>query len=205
MLALIFAGGDGSRLKLGEKALVTVGGRAMLSRVADAFLAAGMTPLVVTSHKTPFTRNYCRAQGLEFIDTAGIGYMDDLHEAVELCGETGPLFTAATDIPYLTADIVAEVLDTYLGSGKEACSTWIPLEFCRRFNTVPRYCETIDGVEATPCALNIFLGEKLTDVQTECAILLREPAMAFNVNTREELAAAEKMFEEFTKKRTADI
>ncbi|HJJ36531.1 MAG TPA: NTP transferase domain-containing protein, partial [Methanocorpusculum sp.] len=146
MLALIFAGGDGSRLRLGEKALVTVGGRAMLSRVADAFIAAGISPLVVTSHKTPYTRNYCRAQGLEFIDTAGIGYLDDLHEAVELCGDTGPLFTSATDIPYLTAPTITTVRDAYLASEKEACSTWIPLECCRRFNTSPRYCETINGV-----------------------------------------------------------
>jgi len=201
MLALIFAGGDGSRLKLGEKALVTVGGRAMLSRVTDAFGIAGVDPLVVTSHKTPYTRNYCRAQGLEFIDTSGTGYMEDLHEAVVLCGETGPLFTSAADIPYLTAGIISEVLDTYLTSGKEACSTWIPLEYCRKFNTSPRYCESINGVEATPCTLNIFLGEKLNDVQTEVAILLKEPTMAFNVNTRDELAAAEKAFEEFAKKK----
>lgn len=199
MLALIFAGGNGSRLKLGEKALVTIGGRAMLSRVTDAFIAAGITPLAVTSHKTPYTRNYCRTQGIEFIDTAGTGYMEDLHEAVELCGETGPIFTAATDIPYLTADIISEVLDTYLASGKEACSTWIPLECCKRFNTSPRYCELVNGIEATPCALNIFLGEKLTEVQTEVAILLKEPTMAFNVNTREELASAEKAFKEFIK------
>ena len=200
MLALIFAGGDGSRLRLGEKALVTVGGRAMLSRVADAFLAAEISTLVVTSHKTPFTRNYCRAQGLEFIDTAGTGYLEDLHEAVELCGETGPLFTSAADIPYLTAETIIAVREAYFASGKEACSTWIPLACCRQFNTSPRYCETVNGVEATPCALNIFLGEKILDVQTELAILLQDPLMAFNVNTRDELAAAEKVFEEFAKK-----
>ena len=194
MLALIFAGGSGSRLNLGEKALVTVGGRAMLSRVADAFIEAEVEPLVVTSHKTPFTRNYCRAQGLDFIDTAGAGYLDDLHEAVELSGETGPLFTSATDIPFLSSKIISQVRDAYFASGKEACSTWVPLESCRKYNTVPRYCETVSGVEATPCALNIFLGEKLLDEQTELAMLLEEPLMAFNVNTREELAEAEKVY-----------
>ncbi|HJJ36808.1 MAG TPA: hypothetical protein O0X27_06510, partial [Methanocorpusculum sp.] len=58
-----------------------------------------------------------------------------------------------------------------------------------------------NGVEATPCALNIFLGEKILDEQTELAILLQDPLMAFNVNTRDELAAAEKVFEEFAKNR----
>ncbi len=87
-----------------------------------------------------------------------------------------------------------------MNPGKEACSTWIPLECCQQFNTVPRYCETINGVEATPCALNIFLGEKLNDVQSEVAILLKEPNMAFNVNTQEELTAAEKAFEDLIRK-----
>ena len=194
MLALIFAGGEGSRLKLGEKALVTVGGRAMLSRVVDAFLASGDEPVAVTSHKTPFTRNFCRAQGIDFIDTAGAGYLEDLHEAVELSGENGPIFTSAADIPYLTADIINQVKSAYFASGCEACSAWIPLEFCRRFNTEPRYCMTVEGIEAAPCALNIFLGAKLLDEQSEHAILLNEPKMAFNVNTREELEAAEKAF-----------
>ena len=198
MLGLIFAGGEGSRLKLGEKALVTVGGRAMLSRVADAFIAAGDEPVVVTSHKTPFTRNFCRAQGLDFIDTAGTGYLEDLREAVELSGEEGPLFTSAADIPYLTAEIISGVRMQYLASGYEACSTWVPLEFCRRYHVTPRYSREINGVPATPCALNIFLGSKLTEEQTELMLLLQEPRMAFNVNTREELEAAEKVFNEIS-------
>ena len=196
MLALIFAGGEGSRLKLGEKALVTVGGRAMLSHVADAFTNAGDEPVVVTSHKTPFTRNFCRAQGLDFIDTAGVGYVEDLHEAVELSGETGPLFTSAADIPYLTADIISYIRERYFTSGFEACSTWVPLEFCRKYHVHPRYTQEIDGVEATPCTVNIFLGAKLNDEQTELELLLNEPKMAFNVNTREELEAAERLFSE---------
>ncbi|HJJ85742.1 MAG TPA: NTP transferase domain-containing protein [Methanocorpusculum sp.] len=195
MLALILAGGEGSRLRLGEKALVTVAGRPMLSRVIEAFAQADVEPVVVTSHKTPFTRNFCRANDIEFIDTEGAGYVEDMCEAVSLSGEDGPLFTAAADIPYLTADIINTVRDAYFKSGKPACSTWIPISICEEFGMLPRYKEIINGVCATPCALNILTGSLAGEVQDEEAVLLHEPGLAFNVNTREELAAAEKMFE----------
>lgn len=194
MLALILAGGEGSRLRLGEKALVTVAGRPMLSWVIDAFSEADVEPVVVTSHKTPYTRNFCRANDIEFLDTEGIGYVEDMCEAVSLSGEEGALFTAAADIPYLTADIVNTVCDAYFASGKPACSTWIPLSLCEEYGMKPRYREVICGVAATPCALNILTGALTGEEQEEEEVLLNEPGLAFNVNTREELAAAEKMF-----------
>lgn len=194
MLALILAGGEGSRLRLGEKALVMVAGRPMLSRVIDAFTRAGIDAVVVTSNKTPFTRNFCRANDYDFIDTEGIGYVEDMCEAVLMSGEEGPIFTSAADIPFLTPDIIGQVLDRYFESKKPACSTWIPLEICEQYGMKPRYIETVHGVLATPCALNIFLGALVSEVQDEEAVLLHEPGLAFNVNTREELEAAERAF-----------
>ena len=194
MLALILAGGDGSRLRLGEKALVPVHDRPMISWVLDAFTMAGCEPFVVTSHKTPFTRNWCRANNVEFIDTTGIGYVEDLREAVEISGEDGPIFTSAADIPCLTADIIQKVLDAYHASGKSACSTWIPLTLCNKYGMLPRYRELIDGIPATPCALNIFMGSLVDEVQDELCLLLDEPGLAFNINTREELSVLEREF-----------
>lgn len=196
MYALILAGGEGSRLRLGEKGLVSVGGRPMISWVLDAFEQSGCSPVVVTSHKTPFTKNWCRANGTDFIDTAGAGYVEDLREAVLMIEESGALFTSAADIPCLTSEIVNEVKSKYLESKKPACSTWVPVKYCERYGVTPRYREVIDGVEATPCAFNIFMGSMYDETQDELCILLDEPLLAFNVNTREELAVLEKIIKE---------
>ncbi|MDO5844976.1 MAG: NTP transferase domain-containing protein [Methanocorpusculum sp.] len=195
MLALILAGGEGSRLKLGEKGLVPVGGKPMISLVLDAFTDGDCSPVVVTSYKTPFTRNWCRANGVDFIDTAGAGYVEDLHEAVAMTEEDGALFTSAADIPCLSSKIIREVREKYTASGKPACSTWIPIKYCERFGVSPRYRQIINGVEAAPCAFNIFMGSLLDEVQDELSILLDEPGLAFNINTREELAVLEREWE----------
>jgi len=81
MLALIMAGGEGSRLGMGEKPLVNICGRPMVSYVIDAFLAADHEVVVVASHRTPFTKNWCRAQGLTIYDAKGLGYVEDINAA----------------------------------------------------------------------------------------------------------------------------
>ncbi len=194
MLALILAGGEGSRLRLGEKALVPVADRPMIAWVLDAFLEAGCEPVVVTSYKTPFTRNWCRANGVEYLDTAGTGYVEDLDEAVEMCGEDGALFTSAADIPCLTRDIICRIHDAFRSHTKPACSTWVPVARCEQFGMQPRYRETICGIVATPCAVNILTGSLIGTVQDEYCLLLDEPGLAFNINTREDLRVLEKEF-----------
>ena len=81
MLALIMAGGRGTRLRMGEKPLVTICGRPMLSYVTDAFVAAGHEVVVVASYRTPFTKNWCRAQGIALYEAEGLGYIEDINAA----------------------------------------------------------------------------------------------------------------------------
>ncbi|MFW5638702.1 MAG: NTP transferase domain-containing protein, partial [Methanoculleus sp.] len=81
MLALIMAGGKGSRLRMGEKPLVTICARPMLSYVIDAFEAAGHEVVVVASHRTPYTKNWCRARGVTLYEAEGLGYVEDIQAA----------------------------------------------------------------------------------------------------------------------------
>lgn len=194
MLALILAGGEGSRLRLGEKALVMVQEKPMISWVLEAFVSAGCEPLVVTSYKTPFTRNWCRANAIGYLDTAGTGYVKDLTEAVEMTGISGALFTSAADIPCLTREIICRIRAAHETSGLPACSAWVPVWQCEMFGMLPRYREVVNGVSATPCAVNILTGDLIDEEQEECRLLLDEPGLAFNINTREELAVLEREF-----------
>ena len=98
MLALIFAGGGGTRLDLGEKPLVLIRGKPMIEYVIDAFTAAGHEVVVVLSGKTPFTRNWCRAREITHLTTSGAGYIEDIAEAVGTIGVTGPFFTCRSTL-----------------------------------------------------------------------------------------------------------
>ncbi|WP_067050504.1 NTP transferase domain-containing protein [Methanofollis ethanolicus] len=190
MLALILAGGQGSRLNMGEKPLVTICGRPMVAYVIDAFAAAGCEVMVVSSSQTPYTRNWCRAQGIDLYAAGARGYVADIVEAVTALGEEGPVFTSVSDIPCIRREIVERIQEAYLSAGTDALSAWVPAARCRGSSLRTAYLETVDGVPACPAGVNILLGARIEEEQEESRLLLDEPALGFNVNTQDDLARA---------------
>ncbi|HOI14298.1 MAG TPA: NTP transferase domain-containing protein [Methanoculleus sp.] len=189
MLALIMAGGEGSRLRMGEKPLVAICGRPMLSYVIDAFSAAGHEVVVVASHKTPFTKNWCRAQDVVLYEAEGLGYVEDINAAAADLEEAGtPFFTCVSDLPCLAPDIIAGIEDAWRRTGAPACSTWVPRDLCEEHGCRTQYTEEIDGTPACPAGINILTAGEPGAAQDELQLLLHDRRLAFNINTREELA-----------------
>jgi len=188
MLALILAGGSGSRLDLGEKPLVTIRSEPMIGHVIRAF-ESGYEPVVILSDRTPFTRNWCRAHNIEYLVASGTGYIPDIAEAVSILDEAAPFFTCVADLPCITPRIIREVEDRYRGSGKEACSVWVPISLGGRDS----YAEKVEGIMASPAGLNILRGDAIDRPQEELRLLISDRRLAFNINTREELAAVKSL------------
>jgi adenosylcobinamide-phosphate guanylyltransferase len=198
MHALIMAGGEGSRLNFGEKPLVPVCGQPMIAYVIHAFRQAGCEPVIAVSPRTPMTQNWCRANGIALCPSEGRGFVEDMIDAVRFLEEEGPLFISVSDIPCITADIVSSIRTAYDACGKNALSTWVPAGMVKSCRGGMPYREEIDGVEACPAGINILRGDRIGEVQDEHALLLRNPCLALNVNTRADLAEAEA----FMKQRT---
>jgi adenosylcobinamide-phosphate guanylyltransferase len=190
MLALIMAGGEGSRLGMGEKPLVTILGMPMISRVIEAFRGAGLDVVVVATPKTCFTQNWCRAQGIPLFRAAGLGYVEDLIEAVSELDEEAPLFTCGGDMPCITPSAISAIRSAYWDSDYPACSVWIPLATSENLGLSPAYTQLVNGVTASPAGVNILLGERITEPQPELQLLMEDPALAFNINTGNDLECA---------------
>jgi adenosylcobinamide-phosphate guanylyltransferase len=188
MLALILAGGSGTRLELGEKPMVTIRGKPMIEYVIEAFSAETHELVVVLSDKTPFTRNWCRARGIEHLVASGSGYIADITDAVSILEEEGPLFTCVADLPCISPRIIREIENRYQESGKEACSVWVPIELASWSGCRPSYSCTIQGVAAFPAGINIIRGDLIDRPQEEIQLLITDKRLAFNINTRDELA-----------------
>ena len=196
MLALILAGGSGTRLEMGEKPLVLIRGKPMIEYVIDAFTAAGHDVVVVLSGKTPFTQNWCRARGITLLTTSGAGYIDDIAEAVGTIGVTGPFFTCVADLPCLRPEIIIEVETRYRESGREACSVWIPRELASMSGCRSSYTGTVHGIAACPAGINIIRGDLIDRPQDEVPLIIADKGLAFNINTREDLAMLRTMLED---------
>jgi len=186
MRAMIMAGGSGTRLRLGEKPLVTIGGSPMISRVLSAFEEAGCEVIIVASPRTPFTVNWARANGFECIRASGQGYIQDLQEAVKAIEEHGPFFTCVADLPCITAAHIRQIRAAYEASGKEALSTWVPAQY-REEGDELLYKECIHGVEACPAGINILRGDLIARPQEEEKFLIMDRHLANNINTPADL------------------
>jgi adenosylcobinamide-phosphate guanylyltransferase len=193
MRALIMAGGAGSRLNLGEKPLVSCCGRPMISYVVDAFIYAGHEPVVAVTSRTPMTHNWCRANGIASCSAKGNGYIEDMVEVVTALEETCPLFVSVSDIPCITSAILKTIGDNYVQSGKDACSTWVPASLVASGSGPDFYCQEINGITACPVGINILRGDRIKEPQDELQLLLIDPRLAVNVNTRADLAAADRL------------
>ena len=191
MFALIMAGGAGSRLNLGEKPLIQICGQPLVSYVIDAFRDAGCLPVVAASFQTPMTLNWCRANGIEFCKTEGAGYIEDMVSAVMMLEEEKPLFVSASDLPCITPDIINTITGAYHSSGKDACSVWVPAIMSTSCHEGMPYREELQGITACPAGVNILMGSLIAQPQDELQLLLEEPRLALNVNTRADLAEAE--------------
>jgi adenosylcobinamide-phosphate guanylyltransferase len=190
MYALIMAGGAGSRLNIGEKPLILIRGRPLISFVIDAFEGAGCKPVVAASCRTPMTLNWCRAHGIEFYKTEGAGYIEDMVSAVGMLEEKKPLFVSASDLPCITPEIIQTITDAYHSDRKDACSVWVPATMVTSCREGMPYREEIHGIPACPAGVNILKGALIAQPQDELQLLLDEPRLAINVNTKEDLAKA---------------
>lgn len=195
MHALIMAGGAGTRLNLGEKPLITICGKPMIAHVIDAFTRAGCKVVVAASPKTPMTLNWCRAQGISCYKTRGTGYVEDMVGIVTELEEKDPLFVSVSDIPCITHEIIQSIHRTYMVCNKDALSVWIPSVLVKSCRGGMPYREHIKGIEACPAGVNILRGDRIDQVQDELSLLLDEPRLALNVNTRADRAAAEEFMQ----------
>ncbi len=191
MHSLIMAGGSGSRLNLGEKPLILIGGRPMISYIIDAFVSSGSEPVVAVSPGTPMTMNWCRAHAVAVIRTEGSGFITDMVSAVRMLDDPNPLFICVSDIPGITPEIILSIAEIYFSSGRDGCSVWVPAKLVKSIHSGMPYRVQVNGVEACPVGINILRGDLIDLPQEELQLLLDEPSLALNVNTRADRARAE--------------
>lgn len=193
MLAIIMAGGRGSRLCRLEKPLALLHGAPMISYVIRAF--SSYEVVVVTTDHTPFTANWCRARGTDVVRSVGKGYCEDLFHILHEFEEKSPLFTVTADLPMLTPALIARVRKTYESSGQEACSVWTPVSVYSRLGVPCPDSYDIRGTEAVAAGLNIIDGSIAHRPQSEYAYLSDEQDSLVNVNTPLEFEAVQRILD----------
>ncbi|NYT01128.1 MAG: NTP transferase domain-containing protein [Methanocellales archaeon] len=196
MDTIVMAGGSGTRLGRGDKPMINLNGRPMVSYVLDALLQSEKVDeiFVVTSPHTLKTKRYLDAH-FTVIETMGIGYISDLIEATENIGIKSPFLIVMADLPFLDSDIIDKVICVYLKVNKPALSVYVPLQVCNEIGRRPDIVFNREGQLIVPVGLNILNGCLIKEEQEEHLLIMDEPALAVNVNTTEDLKIWERLVE----------
>jgi adenosylcobinamide-phosphate guanylyltransferase len=192
--ALIMAGGESSRFggRI-EKAVVNVNDKTIIGRVIEAARSAEKISEIYVSatDQTPKTVEEVSKLPVKLVKTDGIGYHDDLQQALLKAKINGPVLILSCDLPLLTGEFLNEVVSKYEISGKPALIVLAPLHVCRKYGIEPTSFYEFKGELFVVSGINVVDGKRITEGEQEQEVVISERVEAiFNVNTPRDLELA---------------
>lgn len=186
--ALVMAGGKGGRLRGGEKPLAEFKGRSLVEHVLEALEESKSigSITVVTSPWTKKTEALVRKKW-NTISAPGRGYVEDMIYALRTLG-LGKAFVVAGDLPLLKPEDIDYIIKRYGEQEEPAMAVMVPLKLYRKLGLKPTM--VLGG--RVPAGVNIVDGENLGG--PERILVMENPRLAFNVNTREDLSSLANAF-----------
>jgi adenosylcobinamide-phosphate guanylyltransferase len=197
VVALIMAGGKGTRMKLTqEKPLVEVCGKPAIQYVLSALRDAKKIDriIVATSNCTPKTTRLMQQLGVEVVETPGKDYVSDMGYAVQTL-KLGVFLAIAADLPMVKGEMIDAVVERYELCGKPALTVAVPVATKTKLGMCIEYSFKIGEMDVVPVGINVIDGSKRYGDewldQDICLLNYRE--LAVNINTVPELQLAERL------------
>ena len=196
MDALVMAGGRGSRLKMGEKPLVSLFGRPLIDYVVLALEESLVDQIFIsTTENVPSTRKWAEERDLYVLETGSYGYVPDMIEAVIKSGVKEPIMVIMADLPLVTPEIIDQIIEVYEKRREPALSTHTPLSLHSRLGRRPDSLFNYRGQLIVPAGINVLKGAEIDKEQEDFHLILERMELAVNVNVPEDLMLCEKIMQ----------
>lgn len=190
------AGGRGSRLRMGEKPLVTLFGRPLIDYVALALEDSLVDRIfVATTDNVPQTREWAIDRGLHVVETGGYGYVADMIEAVKKARVMDPVMIIMADLPLVTSDLIDDIIEVYEDRPEPALSTHTPLDLHSRLGRRPDSLFNYQGRLIVPAGINVLDGSDIEREQEDFHLILERIELAVNVNVAGDLLLCERIMQ----------
>ena len=196
MDALVMAGGRGSRLKMGEKPLVSLFGRPLIDYVVLALEESLVDRIFIsTTENVPSTRKWAEDRDLYVLETGSYGYVPDMIEAVVKSGVKEPIMVIMADLPLVTPEIIDQIIEVYKKRREPALSTHTPLSLHSRLGRRPDSLFNYRGQLIVPAGINVLKGAEIEKEQEDFHLIMERMELAVNVNVPEDLMLCEKIMQ----------
>ena len=190
------AGGRGSRLKMGEKPLVSLFGRPLIDYVVLALEESLVDRIFIsTTENVPSTRKWAEDRDLYVLETGSYGYVPDMIEAVVKSGVKEPIMVIMADLPLVTPEIIDQIIEVYKERREPALSTHTPLSLHSRLGRRPDSLFNYRGQLIVPAGINVLKGAEIEKEQEDFHLIMERMELAVNVNVPEDLMLCEKIIQ----------
>ena len=187
MIALVMAGGKGTRMNSSEEKLLLEYKKPVIFHVLDALKNSRCFTKIITatSSNSPKTKEILEQAKIETIETEGKGYSNDLNSVLQNLNDY--VFLVSGDLPFLDESIIQSMIEKF-----DSKNTWTSFLISTKFlNSLNLQSDLIVKIENSDCVytgISIINADKITDLNEieQSYIILDDKRIAFNLNTNED-------------------
>lgn len=187
------AGGKGTRFGGDtEKPMALFMGKPLIRRVIEATQKAQKISeivVAVTSY-SPKTAQEAKKTTVKVIETDGLGYHEDVQQAVQETNLTGPILIISADLPLVNGDFLDEIIGKYEQQSKPALTVMIPEEAFQTYGLSAVSLYEHEGKMYAVSGINIIDGQRILEEQEQEVIESSRPEAVFTVNALKDLEEA---------------
>ena len=187
MIALVMAGGKGSRMKTQEEKLLLKHIHPTILHVVFAIQNTNYFSKIIaaTSPNSPKTKEMLENAGVETIDTSGKGYVEDLN--LILSSINDDVLVVPGDLPLLDDEIIKKIVKTN-NSNKIWTSFLVTKNFLKSIGLKSGFSVRFQNKECSFTGISIVNAREIEnlDLVEEIYYILDDKRIGMNLNTFED-------------------
>lgn len=187
MIALVMAGGKGTRMKLNDEKLLLKYKKPVILHVIDSLKNSNCFSkiLSVTSCNSPKTKKLLEDNNVETFDTPGIGYVEDLNLVLQTFHDG--FLVVSGDLPLLDKEIIQKITN-YYNPQKSWTSILVTNKFLTTLGLESNYSINFNDQICHYTGISLVNAEKIISLENlvENYIVLDDKRVAFNLNTKQD-------------------
>lgn len=188
MIALIMAGGKGTRMNLDDEKLLLKYKKPIIFHVIDSLKNSNCFSkiLAITSINSPKTKKLLQKNNIEIFDTPGIGYVEDLN--LVLKNMDNDVLVISGDLPLLDDEIIQKIV-TYYNSQNVWTSILVTHQFLTSLNIGSSdFTVNFNHQKCHFTGISLVNSKNIVSLEdvNENYVIVDDKRITFNLNTQQD-------------------
>ena len=187
MIAIVMAGGKGSRMKSSDEKLLLPYKKPIILHVADALSDSDCFSeiIFITSPNSPKTKKLLLENNYKIIDSTGQGYVQDLNNILQSIGDS--VFVTSADLPLLDQNIIKKITSLY-NENHLWTSILVTKNFLQDLGISSNFEVDFENQSCNYSGISMINSKKISNLDNieENFVIIDDKRIGFNVNTKED-------------------